>query len=114
MSWVTKTLSVTFTILIGTKNVDKPDVISHIHDLEQQFRQVHENPLTELEDNEVSVKKLLRSLTLLPAEIRVNYMTVIMEMFPVLRRESTISDIFYHLSPLVDFLSYGPSSQIHH
>ena len=28
-------------------------------------------------------------------------------MFPVLRRESTISDLFYHLSPLVDFLGYG-------
>ena len=28
-------------------------------------------------------------------------------MFPDLRRESTISDLFYHLSPLVDFLSYG-------
>ena len=91
------------------KYVDKleSDVISHIHDLEHQFRQVHENLLTELEDSEVSVKKLLRSLTLLPAEIRVDYMTAIMEMFPVLRRESTISDIFYHLSPLVDFLSYG-------
>ena len=33
-------------------------------------------------------------------------MTAIMEMFPVLHREPTISDIFYHLSPLVDFLSY--------
>ena len=30
-----------------------------------------------------------------------------MEMFPVLRRESTINDLFYHLSPLVDFLTYG-------
>ena len=28
-------------------------------------------------------------------------------MFPDLRRESTISDLFFHLSPLVDFLSYG-------
>ena len=28
-------------------------------------------------------------------------------MFPVLRRESAVSDLFYHLSPLVDFLSFG-------
>ena len=98
------TLSVTYTV--GTKNVDK-DVISHIRDLEHRFRQIHEKLLTELEDNEVSVKQLLRSLTLLPTEIRVDYMKAIMEMFPVLRRESTVSDIFYHLSPLVDFLSYG-------
>jgi hypothetical protein len=83
------------------------DVLSHIHDLEHQFRQIHESLLTELEDNKVSLTKLLRSLTLLPIEIRIEYKSAITEMFPVLRRESTISDIFYHLSPLVDFLSCG-------
>ena len=88
------------------KGVDK-DLISRIHDLERQFRQIHENLLTELEDKNVCIKKLLRSLTLLPTEIRVDYMKAITEKFPDLRRESTISDLFYHLSPLVDFLSYG-------
>ena len=39
--------------------------------------------------------------------IRIEYKSAVTEMFPVLRRESTISDLFYHLSPLVDFLSYG-------
>ena len=79
-----------------------------MHDLEHQFRQVHESLLTELEDNKVSVtEKLLHSLTLLPIEIRIEYKSAVTEMFPVLRRESTISDLFYHLSPLVDFLSYG-------
>ena len=89
------------------KNLDK-DVITQIYlDLEYQFRQIHERLLTELEDSKVSVKKLLRSLTLLPIEIRVEYMKAITEKFPVLRKETTISDLFYHLSPLVDFLSYG-------
>ena len=88
------------------KSVDK-DLISRIHDLEHQFRQIHESLLTELEDNKVSVPKMLRSLTLLPIEIRIEYKSAIMEIFPVLRRESTITDLFYHLSPLVDFLSYG-------
>ena len=83
------------------------DLISFIHDLEHQFRQIHESLLTELEDNKVSVPKMLRSLTLLPIEIRIEYKSAIIEMFPVLRRESTIGDLFYHLSPLVDFLSYG-------
>ena len=97
-----------FLITVGTlaKSVDK-DVISQIHDLERRFRQIHESLVTELEDNNVSVKKFLRSLTLLPAEIRMDYMTAITEKFPVLRKEPTISDLFYHLSPLVDFLSYG-------
>jgi hypothetical protein len=83
------------------------DVISNIHDLEHQFRQIHESLLTQLEDNNVSPSQLLRSLTLLPIEIRNEYRSAITEMFPVLRREPTINDLFYHLSPLVDFLSYG-------
>ena len=93
---------------IGTvvKSVDK-DVISHVHDLERQFRQIHKNLLTELEENKVSVKEMLHSLTLLPTEIRIDYKPAITEIFPDLRRESTITDLFYHLSPLVDFLSYG-------
>ena len=96
-----------FTIkFLGIKGVDA-DVLSHIRDLECQFRQLHDKLLTDLEDKRVSVAKLLRSLTLLPAEIRVEYKTAITEMFPDLRRECTINDLFYHLSPLVDFLSYG-------
>ena len=82
-------------------------IISFIHDLEHQFRQIHESLLTELEDNKVSVPKMLRSLTLLPIEIRIEYKSAITEIFPVLRRESSIGDLFYHLSPLVDFLGYG-------
>ena len=54
---------------LGTKKVDT-DVESHIRDLEHQFRQLHENLLTELEDTRVTVTKLLRSLTVLPAEIQ--------------------------------------------
>ena len=55
----------------------------------------------------MSVTKLLRSLTLLPTEIRVEYKTAITEMFPDLHKESTMSDLFYHLSPLIDFLCYS-------
>jgi hypothetical protein len=87
-------------------SVDK-DVISHVHDLERQFRQIHKNLLTELEDKKISVGEILHSLTLLPTEMRIDYKSAITELFPDLRRESTISDLFYHLSPLVDFLSYG-------
>ena len=89
-----------------TKSVDA-NVLSHICDLERQFRRLHENLLTDLEVKKVTVTKLLHSLTLLPIEIRVEYKTAITEIFPDLHRESTISDLFYHLSPLVDFLCYG-------
>ena len=34
-------------------------------------------------------------------------MTAIREMLPVLRKEPIVSDLFNHLSLLVDFLSYG-------
>ena len=34
-------------------------------------------------------------------------MTAIREMLPVLCKEPIVSDLFYHLSPLIDFLSYG-------
>ena len=94
-------------ISIGIKSAVNAGVLSCIHDLERQFRQLHDNLLTELEHKKVSVPKMLRSLTLLPIEIRIEYKSAIIEMFPVLRRESTIGDLFYHLSPLVDFLSYG-------
>ena len=99
---------------IGINGAVDADVLSCIHDLERQFRQLHDNLLTELEDKKVSLSKLLRSLTLLPTEIRIEYKAAITEMFPVLRRESTISDLFYHLSPLVDFLSYGLLKYIIH
>ena len=84
------------------------DVKSQIARLECQFRLLHGMILTEIrEDKQLLVPDILHSLTLLPTEIRVEYKTAIAEMFPELRRESTISDLFYHLSPLVDFLSYG-------
>ena len=94
--------------ILGAKSVDiNTSVVSHIHDLESQFRQLHESLIIELEEKRVSITKLLCFLTLLPIEIRLEYKSAISEMFPDLRRESTISDLFYHLSPLVDFLSFG-------
>ena len=94
--------------ILGAKRVDiDTGVASHIYDLESQFRQLHENLLTELEEKRVSITKLLRFLTLLPIEIRLEYKLAISEKLPDLYRESTISNLFYHLSPLVDFLNYG-------
>ena len=101
---MTKTLL--YYLILGAQGVDA-DVLSHVHDLERQFRQLHENLLTDLEVKKVTIEKLLHSLTLLPTEIREEYKRAISEIFEDLRRETTISDIFYHLSPLVDFLSYG-------
>ena len=49
----------------------------------------------------------MHSLTLLPTEIRQEYKLAITDIFPDLRRETVISDVFYHLSPLIDFIGYG-------
>ena len=78
---------------------------SHIHDLECRFRSLHEKILSELEDGDISVSKLLSSLTVIPAGIRQEYKTSIKEAFPNIRKETTIREAFYHLSPLLDFLS---------
>ena len=94
------------TVNLGTNGV-ATDVKSEIAQLEHQFRFLHGLILKEMEDKQCLVSELLHSLTLLPTEIRTEYKTAITEMFPELRRESTISDLFYHISPLVDFLSYG-------
>ena len=61
----------------------------------------------ELEDKGISVSMLLSSLTVMPTGIRQEYKTSIREAFPDIRRESAIREAFYHLSPLVDFLSCG-------
>lgn len=87
--------------------VNITDVQSCIHDLECRFRFLHERILSELEEKEISVLKFLSSLTVIPAGIRQEYKTSIREAFPNIRRETTIREAFYHLSPLLDFLSCG-------
>ena len=41
-------------LILGAQSVDA-DVLSHVHDLERQFRQLHENLLTDLEVKKVTV-----------------------------------------------------------
>ena len=81
------------------------DVSSHVHDLECQFRLLHERILSELEDRGVTVSQLLSSLLIIPTALRQEYNKSIKEVFPELRREAAIREAFYHLSPLIDFLS---------
>ena len=83
------------------------DVLSCIHDLERQFRHLHGRILTELEDGGIKTEVLLSSLTVLPTGIKQEYETSMSKAFPELRRETAIREVFYHLSPLVDFLSCG-------
>ena len=82
-------------------------MLSRINDLERQFRHLHGKILTELEDNHIPVSHVLTYLTLLPTGIRKEYEALITEMFPDLRKEATISELFYHLNPLMDFIGYG-------
>ena len=74
--------------------------------LESQFKHLERQILKELEHKKVLVSDFLRFLTLLPIAIRKEYKKSITDMFPELRRESNISDIFLHLNPLMDFLGF--------
>ena len=96
------------TLYIGQSSAGTAiDVLSHITDLECQFSVLHGRILSELEENGTKVSDILQSVTLLPTRISQEYKPAISEIFPDLRRETTISDIFYHLNPLVNFLGYG-------
>ena len=98
--------------LIGHPQTVDTDVLSDMNDLEFQFRRLHGRILAELENHHVSVSMLLSSLTVMPTRIKQEYQTSIREAFPELRRETAIREAFYHLSPLIDFLSCGLLSYI--
>ena len=83
------------------------DVPSRINDLERLFSVLHEGILAELEEKQTKVSDILHSVTLLPIAITPEYKPAITEIFPDLRRETTIGELFYHISPMVDFLGYG-------
>ena len=83
------------------------DVLSRINELDGQFRHLHERILAELEDKKVSLSKLIHSLTLLPPELTLEYKKAIDNKLLDLRREAVVDDFFYHLNPLINFLSYG-------
>ena len=103
------------TLYIGQSSAGTAvDVLSHITDLECQFRVLHGRILSELEENATKVSDILQSVTLLPTRISQEYKPAISEILPDLRRETTISDIFYHLNPLVNFLGYGLLEYIIH
>ena len=91
-------------LVVGLTSTD--DVLSRIDGLECQFRLLHGMIVKELEDKRIPVTVLLGSLRLLPTGIRNEYKPAITEIFPDLRRENSVRELFYHLSPLVDFLGY--------
>ena len=90
--------------VVGLTSTD--DVLSRIDELECHFRLLHGMIVKELEDKRIPVTELLGSLWLLPTAIRNEYKPAITEIFPDIRRENCVRELFYHLSPLVDFLGY--------
>ena len=82
-------------------------MLSRINELDGQFRHLHERILAELEDTKVPLSKLIHSLTLLPPELTLEYKKAIDNKLRDLRREAVVDDFFYHLNPLINFLSYG-------
>ena len=83
------------------------DVLSRINDLEHRFGLLRRGIISELEKQGTRLTDILLSVVSLPTGIKQEYKPAIAEIFPDLRKETTISELFYHLNPLVDFLSYG-------
>ena len=82
-------------------------MLSRINELDGQFRHLHGKILAELEDTKVPLSKLIHSLTLLPPELTLEYKKSIDNKLLDLRREAVVDDFFYHLNPLINFLSYS-------
>ena len=83
------------------------NLIGQIDTLECRIRQLHGRILDELEEKQTSTTKILQCLRFLPTNIKHEYEPVINQIFPDLRREETVNEMFYHISPLVDFLAFG-------
>ena len=68
---------------------------------------------SELELKKVTVRKLIRSLSLLPYDIEQEYKQTITEKLPDLHKEEEVSDIFcLYINPLVSFMDYGLTKHI--
>ena len=97
-------------ILLGGESL-VPDtsvnLIGQIDALEYRFRQLHGRILDELEEKRTSTTRILQCLNLLPMAIKQEYKPAVRQIFPDLRKETTVNEQFYHISPLVDFLGFG-------
>ena len=95
-----------FLLVLAVNVIVTLGIQNQIAIFEHQFRYLNRKIQAELKENQISVSDLLVSLTLLPAEIKLEYEKAISDMFPNLRRGPTITDFFYHLNPSINFLSY--------
>ena len=95
-------------LIIGAESSDSDadDVLRNLNELEHRFQQLRRRIINELDD-ETKRSDLLDFLNSPPIIIRIEYKQKINEIFPKLKGETTIRDMFDHLSPLVDFLGYG-------
>ena len=86
---------------------------TRIKELESRFRSLHRKIESELESKKVTVKKLIRSLTLLPYHLEGEYGKTFLDKHPDLRKEEEVSDIFcFYLNYLVSFMDYGLTKYI--
>ena len=81
--------------------------------LDSRFRSLHGKIESGLELKKVTVKKLIRSLSVLPYDIEQEYKQTITEKLQDLRKEEEVSDIFcFYINPLVSFMDYGLTKHI--
>ena len=88
-------------------------MVTRTNELDSRFRLLHRKIESELELKKVTVRKLLRSLSILPYYIEQEYKQTITEKLQDLRKEEDVSDIFcFYINPLVSFMDYGLTKHI--
>ena len=83
------------------------DIAKHIDTLQRQFRGLHRQFLSELNEQRVSVDNVLTELTLLPIECCKEYQSLIQQKLPMLEESTRITTLFNRLNPLFTFIDYG-------
>ena len=78
-----------------------------IGQLEHHFSDLQEQTVTQLNDKQISVRKILNALTMLPIQMRKEYETAIEKKLRTLVEQRSIDELFLHLNPLFSFLDYG-------
>ena len=77
-----------------------------LNNLEARFNQYSDRLQTELNEGEISVKKLRKSLTGLPIKLKMEYDSSIQEKLPILRDVISIEELFLRLGVLIHFIDY--------
>ena len=79
---------------------------TNINKLERRFSKLHEQLQLELQKN-IPIEAILRSLTLLPMELKLEYDESIQDVLPHIQMATTIDQVMYWINPLFTYIDYN-------